>query len=88
MATSSPENTTVPILTRLPEPKPLASSRGKKPAREEMAVSRIGLRRAMAAPLIAVSRSSPSAMRWLANSTIKMPFLAARLTSTSKPIWP
>jgi hypothetical protein len=28
VATSSPENTTVPMLTRLPEPKPLASSRG------------------------------------------------------------
>ena len=27
-------------------------------------------------------------MRWLANSTIRMAFLAVRLTSISRPIWP
>ena len=41
----------------------------------------------IAACLIAATISSPSSRSWLANSTIKIPFFAARPTSMITPIW-
>ncbi len=47
----------------------------------------IGRSRSRQASSVAWRRDSPSSRRCLANSTIRIAFLLARPTSTTKPIW-
>lgn len=50
-------------------------------------VIRIGRKRWQEAWIMARSKSTPLSRNWLANSTIKIPFFAAKPTSIIIPIW-
>ena len=50
-------------------------------------VIRIGRSRVIAASRTAAALECPCSWRWLANSTMRMPFLATRPTSMIRPIW-
>ena len=76
------------MLTLLAAPAPRATTRGKNPAREATAVKSIGRSLNAAASRIAALTDLPSCKRWFANSTIKIPFFAARLINTKTPTWP
>ena len=52
-----------------------------------MAVIRIGRNRERAESAAASRAVAPSSMRWLAMSTIRMPFLAAKPISITSPTW-
>ena len=57
---SKPLKTTVPMLIRLAEPVPLATSRGRNPAKEVIAVKTMGRIRSSAAFVIASRRGRPA----------------------------
>ncbi len=78
---------TMPIVPRLAEPGPPASTNGTAPMMVAMEVIRIGRRRTVDASTMAWCTLRPSSRSWLANSTIRMPFFAARPTSMTMPIW-
>ena len=60
METSKPLKTTVPMLMRLADPVPLASSKGRNPANEVIAVKTIGRMRSSAASVMASRRGTPA----------------------------
>ena len=47
----------------------------------------MGLKRDSAAPVAASMAERPASIRWLAKSTIRMPFLAAKPIKVTKPTW-
>ena len=51
------------------------------------AVIKMGRRRVTEASISAERNACPSSRSWLANSTIKIPFLAAKPISSTKPTW-
>jgi len=83
----TPKTTTTPIACRAAAPAPLAIIRGTAPAAVAIEVIRIGRRRRAEASRMAVPMSRPASRSWFANSTIRMPFFAARPTSITMPTW-
>ena len=81
-----PPNTVVPIDWRLAAPAPVAIISGTTPRMKAKAVIRIGRSRSRAASIAASTISRPSSRRRLANSTIRIAFLAASPISMTKPI--
>ncbi len=81
-----PLNTATPIAWRISDPAPWLVTSGETPAMNAMLVMRIGRRRSLAASTAARAGSNPSSCFALANSTIKIAFLAARPISTISPI--
>ena len=71
---------------RLAEPAPVAITRGRKPSSEEKAVMRMGRKRSLDASTAASTISSPWARRSRANSTMRMAFLLAMATRSTRPI--
>jgi hypothetical protein len=81
-----PLNTVVPIDWRPAAPAPCANISGTTPRMKAKAVIRIGRSRRRAASIAASTMLSPSSRRRLANSTIRIAFLAERPMSITKPI--
>ncbi|EXI65762.1 MAG: hypothetical protein AW08_02974 [Candidatus Accumulibacter adjunctus] len=82
-----PPMTAPPITCREMAPAPLASASGTQPRMKANEVIRIGRRRNCAPFRVASARdSSPFSYSILANSTIRMAFLAARPISMTRPI--
>ena len=82
-----PPTTAVPIAIRPLQPSPVAYIKGIRPSTVDALVIRMGRRRCTDASRIATSYSMPFFWRWLANSTIRIPFLATSPTSMIIPIW-
>ena len=70
VATNTPEKMTIPSVTLLSEPAPLASMSGIAPIMVERAVINTGRRRTSEALSNASVNCRPSSRSWLANSTI------------------
>ncbi len=87
VAINMPAKMTMPMLSRLFAPAPEAITNGNAPAAVASDVMTMGRRRILAASMIASSKLRPSSRNWLVNSTIRMPFFAARPTSMTMPIW-
>ena len=83
---SMPLNTATPSATRISAPAPLASTSGTTPRMKAKEVIRIGRSRSLDASTVASKAVLPSSCSCLANSTIRMAFLLARPTSTTRPI--
>ncbi len=88
LAAIMPAKTGVPTECRLNLAAPVAVTSGTSPRTNATEVI-ITARNRVRAPSSAASRMPmPSSRRSLANSTIRMPFLAASAISTTKPICP
>ena len=86
VAASIPPMTVVPRTWRETPPEPVANHSGTQPRMKAKAVIRMGRKRRRA-PFIAASKSvSPFSYSSLANSTIRMAFLAERPMSMTRPI--
>ena len=86
VAISIPQNTAVPMTFWDAAPAPLASISGTTPRMKAKAVIKIGRKRSRADSSAASSTDWPSSCLALANSTIRIAFLAARPTSMIRPI--
>ena len=86
VATSMPQNTAVPMTFCAPEPAPLARISGTTPRMNAKAVMRMGRKRRRADSSAACSIVLPSSYLALANSTMRIAFLAASPMSMIKPI--
>ena len=86
-ATIIPTNTPVPMFWRLAAPGPEAITRGSMPRMNAREVIMMGLNLSLAASAAACTTSSPFSTFSLANSTIRIAFLATRPTSITRPIW-
>ena len=82
-----PEKITMPIAARVSAPAPKDSMSGMAPAAVVMAVMRMGRRRVAEAWMMASIFDRPLSWRWLANSTMRMPFLETSPTSVMRPTW-
>jgi hypothetical protein len=87
VADSMPPITPVPMACWLPEPAPLEIARGRTPKMKASEVMMIGRRRMRTAFQGGVDQDMPFSYRSLANSTIRMAFLAARPMVVSRPTW-
>ncbi len=83
---SMPLNTAIPSDRRISEPAPAATARGITPTMNANEVIRIGRSRCRHASRVASCRDKPSRCICLAYSTIRMAFLHASPTSTTRPI--
>ena len=81
-----PPTTATPMPQRAPAPAPLAKARGRQPMMAVKAVMRIGRRRSLDAMTTASIGSMPLSTRSLANSTMRMAFLAAKPMIMMTPI--
>ena len=87
MATIIPKNTPVPIPCRLAEPGPLAKTSGNIPRMKASDVITMGRNRKCAAFTTALTTVFPFSTSSLANSTIRIAFLATNQISITNPIW-
>ena len=87
VATSMPPKTPVPMLWRAAAPAPVAMTNGTTPSTKASEVITMGRKRRRAASLAASAALLPTSMPCIANSAIRMAFLAARPISTTRPIW-
>ena len=87
VAATMPENTVTPIEMRDAAPAPLDRISGTTPRMKANEVMMIGRRRSLAASIAALTASLPASSFILANSTIRIAFLAARPISSTTPIW-
>src|SRR5262249_55561145 len=88
VAMSIPQNTAVPMTFWAPAPAPLARINGTTPRMNAKAVMRIGRKRSRADSSAASSIGMPScSCLALANSTMRIAFLAASPISMMLPIW-
>ena len=85
VAAIMPPITPVPTAMRLAAPAPLAITSGTMPRMKASEVMMIGRRRNLAASLTASSGFSPRSSSSIANSTIRMAFLAARPMMVIRP---
>lgn len=83
----SPPATATPIEIRLSAPAPVAKTMGAIPRTVDRLVIRIGLNLEAADSIMASIFPSPRSFLWLANSTIRIPFLDTNPMSMIKPIW-
>lgn len=81
-----PPTTAIPIAIRPCAPSPEAYTNGTNPRIVEILVIRIGRKRCVEAERIASVIPWPASCRWLANSTIKIPFFATKPISMMIPI--
>ncbi len=86
VATSIPLKTVIPITFLPSAPAPEAVSKGVTPRIKANAVIRIGLKRSFAADIAASKRGTPFSCSALANSTIRIAFLATSPMSNTSPI--
>ena len=86
LAASIPPITVVPMIWRPTAPAPDAVHRGTHPRMNANEVIRIGRNRKRAPSSAASTRFIPSSYLSLANSTIRIAFLAARPISITNPI--
>ena len=77
---------TIPTVALLAAPGPVAKIKGMTPITVDAEVIKIGLNRTLHDSMIASFNLSPSVLNWFANSTIKIPFLAARPIRTISAI--
>ena len=84
---SMPLKTVVPRVRRISAPAPWPSISGSTPRMNASDVITIGRSRSRHASSVAWRRDSPASRWYLANSTIRIAFLLASPTSTTKPIW-
>jgi hypothetical protein len=82
-----PLKTAVPSVRRISAPAPLESKRGTTPRMKAIDVITIGRSRSRQASMVASRTGMPFSRCTLANSTIRIAFLLASPTSTTKPIW-
>ena len=73
-----PPTTGIPMAIRPLAPSPMTKQSGRMPRMVERAVIRIGRKRWAEASTMASDLLRPLSLRWLANSTIRIPFLATR----------
>jgi hypothetical protein len=85
-ANTNPPTTTIPKEVLLPEEVPSDNAMGKVPKIMARVVIRMGRNLEVAAANTASRTLMPSALRWLANSTIKIPFLVIYPISMIIPI--
>lgn len=85
--TNMPPTSTSPMELRAAAPAPETRVRGKCPAMVAAVVMRMGRRRMVAASRTASSLASPWICSWLANCTMRMPFLATSPTRVTSPTW-
>ena len=85
-ANTNPPTTTIPRDVRLPEEVPSDNAMGNVPKIMARVVIRMGLNRDAAAVKTASRTFIPSAFRWLANSTIRIPFFVIKPMSMIMPI--
>ena len=83
----SPPTITQPSAMRASAPAPDASTSGRPPSTVQIIVIITGRSRMVDACSIASRTPMPRSRNWLANSTIRMPFLAMTPTSSTSPIW-
>ena len=83
---SMPLNTAIPSDRRISAPAPAATASGITPMMNANEVIKIGRSRNRHASRVASWRDQPSRCFCLAYSTIRIAFLHARPTSTTKPI--
>ena len=84
---SIPPTTVEPRILRETAPDPVAIASGTQPRMKAKAVMRMGLSLSLAASSAASMTGRPFSTSSLANSTIRMAFLAARPMSMMSPIW-
>jgi hypothetical protein len=82
-----PKTTPVPMVLREAAPEPEASISGTQPRMKAKEVIRIGRRRSFAPSMAASMVGTPSSRFILANSMMRMAFLAARPMSMTRPTW-
>ena len=87
VAPSIPYTTLVPTEWRLAAPAPLDSNNGTTPRMKAKEVIRIGRNRSRAASRAASRVDIPWARSSVANSTMRMAFLAARPITVNSPTW-
>ena len=87
VANNIPAKTPVPRECRLPAPAPLAITSGDTPRMKANDVMRMGRKRSRAASTAASRSAIPRPRISLANSTIRMAFLAASPTTVISPTW-
>ena len=87
LASPTPAKITTPITILLSAPGPDANTRGIALVTVVKVVITMGLSRCCAALSNACSNKTPLSRSWLANSTIKMPFFAAKPINITMPIW-
>jgi hypothetical protein len=87
VAASMPTITTVPRMRRDTAPEPVAVHSGTQPRMKAKLVMRMGRRRSLAPSRAASTRPRPFSSSSLANSTMRMAFLAERPMSITRPIW-
>ncbi len=87
VARNIPPTTTTPMPTRLSDAAPSENAIGTEPRIVASDVMRIGRKRSAAASLAASCHVLPSSRRWLATSTMRIPFFVTRPMSTMLPIW-
>ncbi|MNE78924.1 hypothetical protein D3C80_1753690 [compost metagenome] len=78
---------TQPSAMRASAPAPCASTSGTPPRMVAIIVIMTGRRRMLVAFSMASRTVAPWSRRWLANSTMRMPFFAITPTSNTRPIW-
>ena len=83
---SMPLKTAVPNARRISAPAPLATTKGTTPKMKASEVIKMGRSRILQASTTASCGGLPSSVSCLANSTMRMAFLLASPTSTTKPI--
>ena len=86
-AASMPPITTVPRTCREMAPAPVAVHKGTQPRMNANAVIKIGRNLTFAPDRAASINVLPFSCSTLANSTIRMAFLADRPMSMTRPIW-
>ena len=86
LAAIIPPITVVPMIWRATEPAPVAVHNGTQPRTNANDVIKIGRRRSLAPASAASARGFPFSYSSLANSTIKIAFLAAKPMSITSPI--
>ena len=82
-----PPKTVVPTPRRLSMPAPCAKTSGTRPAMKAKLVIITARKRSLAPVVAASTMDWPLRRASIANSTIRMPFLAASAISTTRPIW-
>ena len=82
-----PPNTAVPTARWVAAPAPEAMTSGTRPRMKAKEVIMTARKRRPAAVVAAVTMSLPCARSSMANSMIRMAFLAASAISTTMPIW-
>ena len=86
VAASMPPITPVPMAWRAFAPAPEEIASGVTPMMNASEVIRIGRRRSLAASTTACASGLPALRSWIANSTIRIAFFAARPITVIRPI--